>query len=468
MAENGTSVTAVRGSFRDPSGTVFKNGEELYRQVNVCYADEYDHLVGSGLAAKLMDGGYLIPHEEVESAVGGAPAVHRVLRPELVPFISYPYEWCFSQLQDAALLTLRIQSLALAHGMTLKDASAYNVQFRGSAAPVFIDTLSFERYREGQPWVAYRQFCQHFLAPLALIAYRDARLNQLFRVFIDGIPLDLAADLLPRSTRLRPALAMHVHLHARAQRNYAASDGAKPATKARTPTISAARLRALIEHLESAISGLAWKPGATEWGDYYSQTNYSEAARDEKERLVADALDAIAPRVVWDVGANTGRFSRLASSRHVPTIAFDIDTAAVEKNYHEAKAANDRYLLPLMLDLSNPSPALGWASEERASLEQRGPADVVLALALVHHLAIGNNVPLPNVAEFFARLGRHLVIEFVPKSDSQVQRMLSSRTDIFPHYTQDGFEAAVGEHFWIDRRHRIDGSERILYVLRRR
>jgi len=468
MANTTIPVTRVRGSFRDPSGTVFKNGDELYRQVNVCYADEYDHLVKSGLAAKLIESGYLIPHEEIEHSAAGAPAAHRVLRPELIPFISYPYEWCFSQLRDAALLTLRIQSTALAHGMTLKDASAYNVQFRGSAAPVFIDTLSFERYRDGQPWVAYRQFCQHFLAPLALIAYRDARLNQLFRVFIDGIPLDLAAGLLPRSTRLRPSLAMHVHLHARAQRNYAASDGAQPATKARTPTISATRLRALIEHLESTISALAWKPGATEWGDYYSQTNYSEGARDEKERLVADALAAIAPRIVWDVGANTGRFSRLASSRNVHTIAFDIDTAAVEKNYREAKAANDRYLLPLMLDLSNPSPALGWASEERASLEQRGPADVVLALALVHHLAIGNNVPLPNIAEFFARLGRHLVIEFVPKSDSQVQRMLSSRTDIFPKYTQDGFEAAIGEHFWIDRRHRIASSERVLYVLRRR
>lgn len=467
MDEIAMDGIAVPGSFRDPSGMVFKNGGELYRQVNQCYADHYDHLVASGLASKLFASGYLIPHEEVPSKTRDASTAYRVLRPELIPFVSYPYEWCFSQLRDAALLTLRIQSMALAHGMTLKDASAYNVQFRG-ADPVFIDTLSFERYRDGEPWVAYRQFCQHFLAPLALIAYRDARLSQLFRVFIDGIPLDLAADLLPRSTRLRPSLAMHLHLHARAQRNHAASDGARPSAKARTATISATRLRALIEHLESTISGLTWKPGSTEWGDYYNDTNYSEAASDEKGRLVAEALDAIAPRVVWDVGANTGRFSRLASARHVNTIAFDIDTVAVEKNYREAKAAKDRWLLPLMLDLSNPSPALGWASEERASLEQRGPADVVLALALVHHLAIGNNVPLRNVAEFFARLGRHLVIEFVPKSDSQVQRMLASRADVFPDYTQDGFEAAIGAHFSIDRRHPVAGSERVLYVLRRR
>lgn len=462
-------ATRVPGSFRDPSGVVFRNGEELYRQVNRCYADDYEHLVSSGLASNLIKSGHLIPHEEVESAAAiSSPSAYRVLRPERVPFISHPYEWCFSQLRDAALLTLRIQSVALEHGMALKDASAYNVQFRGSSAPVFIDTLSFERYREGQPWVAYRQFCQHFLAPLALIAYRDARLGQLFRVFIDGIPLDLATSLLPWSTRLRPALAMHLHLHARAQRNYAASDGAKRESSATTRSISSTSLRALIEHLQTAISGLAWKPGATEWSDYYEQTNYSEEARDEKERLVADALNAISPRVVWDVGANTGRFSRLASSKNIQTVAFDLDAAAVEKNYRESKAAQDHCLLPLVLDLSNPSPALGWAAEERESLEQRGPADVVLALALVHHLAIGNNVPLPKVAEFFARLGRHLIIEFVPKSDSQVQRMLSSRADIFTDYTQGGFEAAIEEHFRIDQRHPIAGSQRVLYVLGRR
>jgi ribosomal protein L11 methylase PrmA len=385
-----------------------------------------------------------------------------------LPFISHPYEWCFSQLRDAALLTLHIQLVALEHGMTLKDASAYNVQFRGSSAPVFIDTLSFERYREGQPWVAYRQFCQHFLAPLALIAYRDARLGRLFSVFIDGIPLDLATKLLPWSSRLRPALSMHLHLHARAQRNYAASDTANRASRATSRTISSSSLRALIEHLQAAISGLAWKPPATEWSDYYNETNYSDEARDEKERLVADALSAISPRAVWDIGANTGRFSRLASSKNIQTVAFDLDAAAVEKNYKASKAAQDHCLLPLVLDLSNPSPALGWAGEERESLEQRGPADVVLALALVHHLAIGNNVPLPRVAEFFARLGRHLIIEFVPKSDSQVQRMLASRADIFTDYTQSGFEAAIDEHFRIEQRYPIAGSQRVLYVLGRR
>jgi ribosomal protein L11 methylase PrmA len=443
---------------------VFTRDGVLYRRVNESYADEYDRLVESGLARALIDRGYLIPHEEVDIA-GIEPRAHRILRPELIPFVSYPYEWCFSQLRDAALLTLRIQLLALDHGMTLKDASAYNVQFRG-CKPVFIDTLSFERYREGQPWVAYRQFCQHFLAPLALIAHRDARLNQLFRVFMDGVPLDLAASLLPRSTRLRPSLAMHIHLHARAQRNYSASDTVMSAAKARTATVSARSLRALIENLQSAISGLTWKSGATEWGDYYDHTNYSEGARDEKERLVADALEAVAPRIVWDLGANTGRFSRLASSRQVPTVAFDIDTAAVEKNYQEAAAAGDRYLLPLLLDLTNPSPALGWASEERSSLEQRGPADVVLALALMHHLAIGNNVPLSHVAEFLSRLCRHLVIEFVPKSDSQVQRLLSSRADVFPSYTQEGFESAIAPYFAMHGRQPIAGSERTLYLLR--
>jgi ribosomal protein L11 methylase PrmA len=232
--------------------------------------------------------------------------------------------------------------------------------------------------------------------------------------------------------------------------------------------MSRASLRALIEHLHSTVANLQWHPGTTEWSSYYDQTNYSGEALDEKERLIMKLLDALKPQTVWDLGANTGRFSRVASSQQVSTVAFDLDPAAVEKNYQTCSASADKHLLPLVLDLSNPSPAIGWAAEERQSLEQRGPADVVLALALVHHLAIGNNVPLARIAEFFSRLGRYLVIEFVPKSDSQVQRMLSSRTDVFDSYTEEEFESAFSTYFSVEAIHRIRGTQRTLYVLRRR
>jgi hypothetical protein len=449
------------GSFRDPSGFVFRADGVLYRQVNPCYRDDYDHLVSSGLAARLMDRGLLIQHEEVP-APSRAAVGYKWIRPEQVPFISYPYEWSFSQLRDAALLTLRVQSAALKHGMSLKDASAYNVQF-GRGKPVLIDTLSFERYVEGRPWVAYRQFCQHFLAPLALMAYQDVRLGQLFRVFIDGVPLDLAAGLLPLRTRAKPSLAIHLHLHARLQKSYSG----RAAITGRA-SVNAARLTSLLQTLATTIGDLRWKPAGTEWADYYSDTNYSNSALDEKARLVSQVLDRLQPATVWDLGANTGRFSRLASARGIAVVAFDLDAAAVERNYSECVSAGDVHLLPLVLDLSNPSPNLGWASSERLSLQSRGPADLVLALALIHHLAIGNNVPFWKIAEFLSGLCANLLIEFVPKSDSQVQRLLASRPDVFDDYTQHAFEHAFESHFSIVTTAPIAGTSRILYHMRSR
>jgi len=210
----------LSASFRDPSGFLFTRQGVLYRQVNQAYQPHYDKLLNSGLYDKLVKAGLLIPHEEVGVEPAEPSLAYKVLRPERVDFISYPYEWSFSQLQDAALATMAIQKLALDAGMVLKDSSAYNIQFyRGR--PVLIDTLSFEAYREGEPWVAYRQFCQHFLAPLSLMAYTDVRLNQLLRIYIDGVPLDLAVRLLPGRTRFDLGLATHIHLHAVAQQRYA-------------------------------------------------------------------------------------------------------------------------------------------------------------------------------------------------------------------------------------------------------
>jgi hypothetical protein len=312
--------------------------------------------------------------------------------------------------------------------------------------------------------VAYRQFCQHFLAPLALMSYNDVRLNQLFRSFIDGVPIELASSLLPIASRLSPALVTHIHLHARAQRRYAGSRGLE---QGKVRRISRRANEAWLEALAGAVSKLVWKPQGTEWGDYYEDTNYSEQSIETKGVLVRDWVRRLQPKLVWDMGANTGRFSRIAGESGAFVVAFDVDPAAVEKNYLETRAHGDGRLLPLLMDLTNPTSAIGWAAEERMSLQQRGPADVVLALALVHHLAIGNNVPLDSVAQFFARIGRHLVIEFVPKSDSQVQRLLASRKDIFSTYRQDYFESAFGRYFDVERTQPIAGTERTLYQMRR-
>jgi hypothetical protein len=465
------SDSMLDASFRDPSGFLFRRAGELFRQVNVSYRDHYDRLLASGLLERLWADGLLIPHAEVD-VPPVTPAAYRILRPEPVTFISYPYEWCFSQLRDAALTTLTIQRRALDCGMSLKDASAYNIQFH-DGRPLLIDTLSFEIYREGRPWVAYRQFCQHFLAPLALMARRDVRLSQLLRIHIDGVPLDLCVRLLPWSARLDFGLFTHLYLHAAAQRRYAGSGSevghaseARPTR--RVPRVSRRGLEGILDSLEGAVRRLRWKAGETEWADYYEFTNYTSEAQEAKARLVGELLKESAPSSVWDLGANTGRFSRLASERGIHTVAFDIDPAAVERNYLECRRGGERLILPLLLDLTNPSPALGWAHRERMSLYERGPADIILALALVHHLAISNNVPLPRLAEYIHGHGRHCVIEFVPKSDSKVRTLLATREDVFPDYHEEGFRAAFAPWFETLRSERIPGSERTLYLMRAR
>jgi len=459
-------------SFRDPSGFLFTRDGILYRQVNKAYAGSYTRLMQSGLYAKLVKAGLLVPHVEADGPAGKErpfpPAdpdlAHITIRPERVPFISYPYEWSFGQLKDAALATLSIQKRALKAGMSLKDASAYNIQFF-QGKPALIDTLSFEEYREGEPWVAYRQFCQHFLAPLALMAYRDVRLSQLLRVYIDGVPLDLASSLLPGRTRWKLGLYTHIHLHARAQKRYA---GVAISEARAGRSMSQQAMAGLIESLRDTIRKLEWKPAGTEWADYYEDNNYTDAAFQHKLNLIEDWLGRIQPQMVWDLGANTGLFSRPAAAMGAFAVAFDIDPAAVEQNYRQVKADKETNLLPLVLDLTNPSPAIGWHNQERASLGQRGPADAVLALALIHHLAISNNVPLERVAQFFADLGEWLIIEFVPKNDSQVQRLLRSRADIFPDYTREGFETAFRSHFEIHASSDLRDSERKVYLMRRK
>jgi len=455
------SNTRLGASFRDPNGFIFKQNGKIYRQVNQSYASEYSLLMESGLYAKLVKAGLLLSHEETDVPPVEPAHSFKVIEPEYLPFISYPYEWSFGLLKEAALKTLSIQKRALKVGMTLKDASAYNMQFvRGKAA--LIDTLSFDIYKEGEPWVAYRQFCQHFLAPLALMAYTDVRLSQLLRVYIDGIPLDLASRLLPYRSRLNFGLVTHIHFHARLQRQAANSTDQKSSGTGR---VTKQGMLGLIENLESSVKRLQWKAAGTEWGDYYQITNYSDKAFQHKHELVSNWISQMEPKQVWDLGANDGTFSRLASDKDILAISFDIDPAAVEQNYRKAKEKKEQNIVPLLLDLTNPSPAIGWHNRERDSLMERAPADMVLALAVIHHLAISNNVPLPQIADFFADTGKWLVIEFVPKSDSQVQKLLSSRKDIFPNYTREAFEEAFAKRFEICEKVAVEESERFLYLM---
>lgn len=419
--------------------------------------------MASGLYKRLTGAGLLLPHTEEEAGGGFEGAPFKVLRYPTVPFISYPYEWCFSQLKDAALLTLEIQKLAIAHGMSLKDASAFNIQFY-QGRPLLIDTTSFELYDASMPWVAYRQFCQHFLAPLALMRFRDARLGQLTRVFLDGIPLDIACGILPLRARFSVSRLLHLFLHARSISHY----GRRPVAVAGRLRFSQRAMEGLLSSLTGAVKALRIKPQRTEWEGYYSATNYSERAAAHKQEVVARYIDAAGPRTVWDMGANMGVYSRIASQRHIETVAFDLDPQAVEKNYRKCRDRQESHLLPLVMDITNPTPACGWAHEERRSLRQRASADVLMALALVHHLAISNHLPFARIAAFFAELAPALIIEFVPRKDSQVQLLLLNRKDIFTEYTQEAFERAFGEYYTIEESTPIEDSCRRLYYMVRK
>lgn len=451
-------------SFRDPSGFMFQEAGVWLRQVNERYRADYELLFSSGLYAELVAAKRLIPHEELPDREGA----WKVLRPRQIETLSYPYEWSFSQLKDAALATLAIQASALAKGMSLKDATAYNIQFL-DGRPVFIDTLSFERLEEGRPWVAYRQFCQHFLAPLALMAKTDIRLSQLSRVHIDGVPLDLAVALLPWSTRLSFGLGLHLHAHAAAQKKHGGGSDAPASLPAKSAAFSKTAFLATIDSLQSAVQALDWQPAGTEWADYYERNNnYGDSGLQEKEKAVGAMLDALAPKTVWDLGANTGRMSRLAAVRGANVVAWDIDPACVEANWRQVVRAGETNVLPLLQDLTNPSGGIGWAGRERMSVAERGPVDVVMALGLIHHLAISNNVPLQRIAAFLAELGRAVILEFVPKEDSQVVKLLATREDIFPAYNRAGFEAACAQHFSVEAAVEIPGTCRTLYRLRAR
>jgi hypothetical protein len=449
-------------SFRDPSGFVFTVEHQVYRQINRSYHANYNHLMESGLYNKLVEEKFLIPHLEVSIESPRPDLAYKIIQPTPLKFVAYPYELSFSQLKDAALTTLKIQKLAIEYNMSLKDSSAYNIQFH-HGRPILIDTLSFEEYIEGKPWVAYRQFCQHFLAPLSLMANRDIRLASLLTNFIDGVPLDLASRLLPLRSRLIPSLLLHIHLHATSQRRYA---NTKPSSK---KMVNHTALLGLIDSLETAVQRLKWTPTGPGWAAYYEEEqSYTATGLEHKQHLVKEYLSHIHSQVVWDLGANTGLFSRIASNLGAFTVAFDFDPAVVELNYLEMRKREETNLLPLVQNLTSPSPAIGWQNQERLSLIERANADATLALALIHHLSIGNNVTFEKIATFMHKLSPWLIIEYVPKSDPQAQRLLISREDIFSDFTQEKFEAVFNQQFVIHKAETVRDSQRRIYLMERR
>ena len=443
--------------FRGPDGI-------LYRQINRVFAEKYDAFVSSGLCAALQERGLLVKHTDAPIERALTADAYKVIAPEPIPFISYPYEWPFDLLRKAAQTTLEIQRLALKSGMTLRDASAYNIQFN-AIEPVLIDTLSFEPYAEGSPWIAYGQFCRHFLAPLALMSCTDARLGQLLRNHIDGVPLEMAAAILPRRSMLSLGLLVHLHVHGNAIASHARKgESASAQVKGRKMTRLA--LQGILDNLSTTIAKMRPPSTKSHWSTYTETHRYTKSSVTAKEECIEAFISRVKPKLLMDLGANTGQYSRLAAKQGAYVVSVEGDPACVEFCAQQADRERLRGVLPLCMDLSNPSPGLGWAHEERDSLAARGPVDMVLALALIHHIAIANNVPFDRFLSYTSKLATHAVIEFVPKQDEQVVRLLHSREDIFDEYTEEKFVEAASRYYEIVEQTRLPNSGRVLYLLR--
>lgn len=449
-------------SYRDPSGFVYRRDGQLYRQINPSYADTYRRISASGLYEELISDGLLIPHREVDRDFAYTPDAAVVLEPEPLPFISHPQEWCFSALREAAILTLEIQERALAKNFVLKDASAYNIQFVGTR-PIFIDTLSFEPYRDGRPWAAYEQFCRHFLVPLCLMRYRDLRLGRLFRAFPDGIPVELASRLLPARTWLHPIWAIHIH-----SRRFLSDNRGQKQVDSGGATVSRSGLAGIVDSLASGIQGLDAPSVSSEWSDYYAeQPSYSSKGIRSKELIVQRWLRRDSLSTVWDLGANTGRFSQLAAVAAPVVVALDADEGAVELAYRRFKDEQEEAVLPLVADIADPTPGFGWNGVERASLLDRGPADLGLALALVHHLVLRRNLPLERIADTLARTARRLVFEWIPPDDPKVGELAGNRTALLERYSRRRFDAAMRDRFDVLEEAQIADSRRSLLLMER-
>jgi hypothetical protein len=453
-------------SFRDPAGRVFISDGDVYRSVFRPGASDFEAARDTGVHALLQDAGLLIPHQETRPDDRTPPHTIHCLKYPRLPMVSYPWEWAFSMLKDAALLHLDIMEKILPLGFWLRDASAFNVQYDGSGLRL-IDTLSIGRRPAGSPWIAYGQFCSHFLAPLVMAAYRDIRTLGLWRNHIDGYPLDLAVTMLPFRVFFNPRLFMHLKLHARAQLTADRRDNLNRNRTRKKPQVSDLGLIGLIRSLRRTIEGLRWKPRSRIWDQYLNLRTYSEKDISTKTRFIRDAVGRAGPATVWDLGANTGEHSMISAASGAFVVSIDGDPACTEHVYRQILPGGHkiRSILPLTMDLANPSPGLGWKGMERLSLTDRGPADLVLALALVHHLVLTSYVPLSMIAAWFAELGRNAVVEFVPPDDGMVQKLLRNRNGGHLPYDQNTFQTGFGRFFEVLDRVTLENG-RILFFMK--
>jgi SAM-dependent methyltransferase len=462
MVEGGLVTGPDPGSFRDPGSQVFHAGGEIRRGLRGPAVADWRALAATGFFSRLVQAGKICATEPVESS---EPGFELTLRHERIPVVSYPYEWTFSMLRDAALLHLEVLEAALAERMTTKDGSAYNLQWRGTD-PVFIDLGSFQRLREGEPWAGYRQFCQTLLYPLLLTAHLGVDFHPWLRARIDGIESGQLRRLLQGRMRWKPGVLKHVYLPDAMQRRVAGTSSRQMSAELKSAGFSTDLVVATVRGLRRLVRRLAWQPPASQWQGYRETCGYSGADQAAKLGFLEATLSGPGQReLVLDLGANDGAYARVAARYARQVVAVESDHPVADALYRRLREEGERRILPLVMDLADPSPGGGWRAVERAPFVGRQSADTVLALAVAHHLAIGRNVPLPQVVELLAALGREVVVEFVDPADPMAQRLLANKpAGLFGDYHRDRFERVLADRFTITRQQRLPSGTRTLYA----
>jgi hypothetical protein len=458
------------GSFRDPNSRVLVADGRIVRALSPQGLNDWRALRESPLYEALTTERKLVQTRELEHALP-TDALHAevagALEHEVVPFVSYPYEWPFEMLRDAALLQLELVRRSIEAGLMLKDASPYNIQFRGSS-PVFVDVGSFEQLREGEPWVAYRQFCTLFLYPLLLHAWKGMPHQPWLRGSLDGISPQQCRNLLSARDLLRRGALTHVALHARLERRHA-DRGGEVRSELKRAGFKKELILANVRGLERLISHLRPHTTTSTWSSYELTTTYTEADAEQKRAFVAEAVAAASPRLVWDIGCNEGHHARLAAEAAETVVAMDADAVVVGRLYEELKRERIANVLPLVLDVTDPSPGLGWQLGERRPLTDRGRPDLTLALALAHHVSISGNVPIAEFVGWLRAVDGETVVEFPTPADPMVQRLLSrKRAGDHRDYNREWFERCLGERFEIVASQELAEGKRVLYRARPR
>lgn len=454
------------GSFRDRNGRIFYRDGEVYRTLSERALQEWRKLKETRFYREFERRGSIVPTREVEEPAPEdlGPQWAGLLHHERIPFVSYPYEWSFGMLRDAALLQLDLILAGLDEDLIPKDATAYNLQWRG-AQPVFIDLASFETLAEGEPWAGYRQFCNLFLYPLLLQAYRDVPFHPWLRGNVDGIDAAWCWAMMGWRDLVRPGVFPHVYLQAKLQQRYGAGRQ-DVKTQLKRAGFHKDLIRTNAGKLRRTIAGLSWEPPGSTWSEYAAENTYGREDQERKARFVESAAESSQPELVWDLGCNTGVFSQVAARHAGYVVSIDGDHLAVERFYRRLKEEGDRRVLPLVANLADPSPGLGWRGRERKSLEDRRRPDLILALALIHHMVIGANIPVNEFVGWLRHLGASLVIEFVTKADPMVQTLLRNKPDQYEDYQQDYFEKCLGEAYEVVKREELQGGTRTIYLAR--